>query len=201
MNPHTSPTALQPGFASPVHDAQSVFKAVMRAMSRPGTVVPLATALTPPAPLTPETAALLLALADHETPVWIEGPAASPAAAFLTFHTGLRITADLPAAAFVVTAPGARLPALAGLAQGTPSYPDRSATLLVPVTRFHAQGLHLTGPGIDGTVAFGFEGMPEDFAETLRRNHAAYPCGVDIVFTAPGAVAAVPRSTRIAGRA
>lgn len=193
-----TPTLL-PGFEAPVSDAQRVFKTVMRAMSRPGTIVTLETELKPPAPLTPEMAAILLALADHETPLWMEpcGDAAS-ATAFLTFHTGLRLATALSAAAFVAVAPGAPMPALDALAQGTPEFPDRSATLLVAVSGFQAGGLQLVGPGIDGRIAFGFEGMPADFADTLARNRAGYPCGVDIVLAAPGALAALPRSVCLA---
>ncbi len=72
---------LRPGFAAPVRDAQRVFKAVMRAMSRPGTAVPLVTELMPPQPLTPELAAVLLALGDHETQLWLGPAGASPDAA------------------------------------------------------------------------------------------------------------------------
>jgi len=197
--PHQS---LRPGFAEPVRDAQRVFKAVMRAMSRPGSVVELARDLTPPQPLTPEVASVLLALGDHETQLWL-GPSefSADAATFLTFHTGVRVTGDIAAAAFVLANGATHLPDFATLAQGTPEYPDRSATLLVPVAGFRSEGLQLSGPGIDGAISFGFDGMPAAFADAWARNHDRYPCGIDIIFTAPGAVAALPRSTRIVSEA
>ena len=47
-----------------IFDAQGVFRAVMDALARPGTIQPVATRLAPPAPLTPELAAVALALAE-----------------------------------------------------------------------------------------------------------------------------------------
>ena len=78
------------GFAEPVLDAQRVFRAVMEALARPGTVQALACALTPPAPLTPELAAVALTLVDHETPLWLDGGlrAAPGVAEYRRFHAG-----------------------------------------------------------------------------------------------------------------
>ncbi|TXN62799.1 phosphonate C-P lyase system protein PhnH, partial [Methylobacterium sp. WL6] len=82
--------ALARGFADPVHDAQGTFRTLMDALARPGRIGRLASDLYPPAPLTPELAAVALALTDADTPVWLDAPlAANPAvAAFLRFHTG-----------------------------------------------------------------------------------------------------------------
>ena len=63
---------LRQGFPDPVLDAQEVFRAVMDALARPGSVRPLGSDLDPPAPLTPELAAVALSLADHDAPLWLE---------------------------------------------------------------------------------------------------------------------------------
>lgn len=194
------PRTLLPGFQNPVADAQRVFAAVMRALSRPGRIVELDARLSPPAPLSPEIAAILLALADHETAVWLDATLrAAPAVQdFLTFHTGLRLVPQFAAADYVVASAPALMPPLAELAQGTPEYPDRSATVLLQVAAFRAQGLRIEGPGIADYSIIGFEGMPGAFADELAANRASYPCGVDLLLAAPDTVVGIPRSMRLA---
>ncbi|MBL8584289.1 MAG: phosphonate C-P lyase system protein PhnH, partial [Rhizobiaceae bacterium] len=58
-------SSLEGGFAQPVFDAQAVFRAVMDAMARPGSVHAIGERATPPSPLLPATAAVALALCDH----------------------------------------------------------------------------------------------------------------------------------------
>ena len=67
-----SATLTLPGFAEPVADAQTTFRAVLDAMARPGTIHQVGANLSPPAPLDPATAAVLLTLADNETPLWLD---------------------------------------------------------------------------------------------------------------------------------
>ena len=75
-------TGLLPGFADPVLDAQRVFRGVMEALARPGSLQPLADLPEVPAPLTPELAAIALALADADAPLWLDAPlAGAPAVA------------------------------------------------------------------------------------------------------------------------
>jgi alpha-D-ribose 1-methylphosphonate 5-triphosphate synthase subunit PhnH len=191
----TGPTA---GFIDPVHAAQRVFSALMRAMAEPGRGQPLASDLVPPAPLSPELAAVALALLDYETPVWLDAAlAASPqVVAFLRFHTGAPVVADPGKARFAFFADGQSLPPFQAFAQGEPDNPDRSTTLVVAVARFEAEPLTLAGPGIDGTRGFGAVPLPVDFAARLEANGSAFPLGVDVILCAPGAVAALPRTVR-----
>ena len=99
-------TGLLPGFADPVLDAQRVFRGVMEALARPGSLQPLADLPEVPAPLTPELAAIALALADADAPLWLDAPlAGAPAVAeFLRFHTGAPIVKDPAEAAFALVA-------------------------------------------------------------------------------------------------
>lgn len=189
-------TALAAGFADPVHDAQRAFAALMRALAEPGRAVPLASALLPPAPLTPEMAAAALALLDYETPVYLDAAlsAAPEVAAFLRFHTGAPVTHDPAAARFALLADAAAMPEFGSFAQGEPDYPDRSATLIVAVERIGDGPLRLAGPGIDKVRAFGAAPLPVDFPARLAANRASYPLGVDLILCAPRAVAGLPRS-------
>src|SRR5262249_14489785 len=86
------------GFANPVFDATSVFKVVMDAMARPGTVMPVKPLATPPSLLSATAAAVALTLCDHDTPLWLDSQLAESAAVYswLGFHTGAPL-ADMPA--------------------------------------------------------------------------------------------------------
>ncbi|MEP9353922.1 phosphonate C-P lyase system protein PhnH [Xanthobacter sp. KR7-65] len=200
-SPFAAPLAA--GFADPVHDAQRAFAAVMRAMAEPGLAVPLASDLDPPAPLSREAAAVALALLDYETPVFLDGAlAAAPAvAAFLRFHTGAPVVTDPAAARFVLAADGAAMPDLAALAQGEPDYPDRSATLIVQLAELGEGARVIEGPGIRGRRGFAAAPLPADFSARLAANRAAFPLGVDLILTAPGAdgagsVMGLPRTVK-----
>ena len=93
--------AIDGGFADPVFDAQSVFKAVMDAMARPGTVVPVRPLAAPPAPLSATAAAVALTLTDHDTPLWLDSHLAASAAVYswLGFHSGAPLV-RIPSCAF-----------------------------------------------------------------------------------------------------
>lgn len=192
-------SAVKPAFRDPPRDAQAVFRAVMNAMARPGRILPLPADFTCPAPLIPTAAAILIALADYETPIWLDRAlsGADGVAEFLRFHTGGRIVAAPEAASFALIGDPAAAPPLSSFAQGTPDYPDRSATLIYQVEQVMGGGWTLAGPGIADTANFGAAPLPEDFTRQLRDNHAGFPLGVDVIFAAPSSIAALPRSTRI----
>ena len=104
---------LKPGFADPVFDAQGVFRAVMMALARPGTVHHLGVHLDPPQPLSRAAGALALTLCDNDTPIWLDARlSAAPAVKeFLRFRTGARLLAEPSEATFAIIADPQRLPA------------------------------------------------------------------------------------------
>ena len=195
--------ALAPGFSDPVHQSQRAFRALMSAMAEPGRVFALPAPLDPPAPLTPELAALALTLADFETPLFLDAAlaASAPVRGFLAFHTGAPLTAEPATAHFALLRDAAAMGDLAAFAQGEPDYPDRAATVILAVDEMGAGPLILEGPGIAGRRAFGAAPLPGDFAARLAANHRGFPLGVDLVLVAPGRVAALPRSVRLVGDA
>ena len=184
------------GFLAPVSDSQRVFRTLVAALSEPGRVMRLAPGCVPPALLNPSAAAIILALCDSDTPVWL-APHLAPAAAFVRFQTGAPIVDVLPAAQFVVTDHDHR-PPLAALNQGTPEYPDRAATLILAVPGLEeGSGWTLSGPGIHDRRALLVRGVESRFAEEWRTNRAQFPLGVDVVFAAHDRIAALPRSTQL----
>eukprot|EP01035_Chromulina_nebulosa_P013082 gene13082-17403_t len=59
---------------SPVFQSQSVFKALMDGMARPGTIQPIAAGAEPPPPMGAGSGAIALTLCDHDTPVNLAMP-------------------------------------------------------------------------------------------------------------------------------
>ncbi len=190
----------RPGFADPAADAQSCFRAVLDAMSRPGTIVAAGTGLRPPAPLDPATAAVLLTLVDADTPLWLDpaataAPAASAAADWAAFHCGAPRAGRIGAAAFACAL---AMPVLSSLHPGTDLAPEGSATLILQVPAL-GQGtpFRLSGPGLRAPARLRLDGLPDDFLAQWAANHALYPCGVDLVLCEGDRLCALPRSVRI----
>lgn len=191
--------SLARGFNDPVFDAQAAFKACMWAFSRPGRVEPLATDLTPPAPLSSEAAALALALCDYETPLWLDASlsAVPEVAAFLRFHTGAPIVNEPGTARFAIISDPAALIDFSAFPQGSPDYPDSSVTLILQIDRFETDGLVLEGPGIKGRTHFGASPLPENLAARMTANRTLFPRGIDLLLAGAGGVAGLPRSLSV----
>lgn len=188
------------GFENPVHEAQETFRAAMRALAEPGSLQTVESVLTPPAPLAPAAAALVLALADFETPVWLDPAAlAVPGLAdFLRFQTGAPIVADPSRAAFGVLTDPVAFDGLDQFAQGSLDYPDRSSTLILQVASLAADGPYrLSGPGIEGTRRLGVEPRVPGLVDALSANHDRFPRGVDLILVAGSTIVGLPRSTRV----
>jgi alpha-D-ribose 1-methylphosphonate 5-triphosphate synthase subunit PhnH len=191
---------LPAGFAAKVLSAQSVFRSVMDAMARPGSIQRVASAAGTPAAMMRGTAAIALTLFDHDTPIWLDArmSATPDAAKWLKFHTSAPVITDSSTASFALVGDPENLPALDRFAFGSNEYPDRSTTLILQVESL-ADGpvVELQGPGIDGSAALRASIQPRDLFERLAINATLFPRGIDVVLVHDDSIVAIPRTTRL----
>ena len=190
---------LAPGFADPVHGAQRAFRRLLDAMAHPTRIHDLSGLLAgpPPAPLGAAAAAILLALCDIETPLWLP-PDASPALPYLAFHCGMPTAARPAEARFAFVPEPALLPPLGDFALGSDEYPDRSTTLVLEARSLGGEGgARLSGPGIETRARLMAGGLDAAFWRARRELSALFPRGLDIVITCGARLAALPRSTSV----
>jgi alpha-D-ribose 1-methylphosphonate 5-triphosphate synthase subunit PhnH len=193
--------AIEGGFDDPVLGSQSLFRAIMDALARPGTIQPLGVLPVPPAPLAPELGGAAAVLADHDTSLWLDPGLrhSSTVVDWLGFHTGALVVDDPAAATFALASANQVLPALSDFAQGTDEYPDRSTTLILTIEALEGgPRLTLRGPGIDGETVVTPRGLPQGFVRQWHDNRARFPRGVDVLLVAGGSLIGLPRTTRIA---
>lgn len=188
------------GLSDPVHDGQRIFRAVLDALSRPGKPVPLHSAYSgladlpahAPAPL----AAVLLALADHDTPVWLDPHLALLLSGLLRFHCGAPLASTTGAASFAAFGSGAALPPLQQFAWGSAEYPDRSCTLLIALDSLQGgQPITLRGPGIENSTVIAPQGLPATFWTQRSSMHQEFPLGIDCLLLDATCVMGLPRTT------
>ena len=183
-----------PGFADPVLGAQSTFRAVLEAMSRPGTVLQAGGDLTPPAPLCQSAAAVLLTMIDADTALHL-APEMESAREWTVFHTTPRLVAALAEADFALAA---TMPKLEHLRAGSDDGPEEGATLILQVSGFgRGMRLDVAGPGLATPKLIEIDGLPADFARQWDDNHRRFPRGVDLILCAGDRLMALPRSLRI----
>jgi len=188
-------TAALPGFADAVHDAQGTFRRVLDAMAHPGRIVTVPGPLAAPAGVDPATASLLLTLCDGETPVWLDAAAAS-IADWLAFRTSAPATTTTASAAFAVVLQPQAMPALDAFDWGTDEVPEASTTLIIQVASLADDtGWTLRGPGIAAQARLAVAGLSQNWFTDRRAMQAAFPRGVDVLFTCGQRVAALPRTT------
>lgn len=184
--------ALTGGFTEAPVQAAHGFRALLTALSRPGTLVTVAGAL-PPAPLSVAAGVVALVLLDPTTPFHLAGAHDCAAVRdWITFHTGAPLV-SAEAAMFALGTWEALQP-VTRFAIGTSEYPDRAATLIVELPVLAPEGALLRGPGIDGTTRLS---LPETAA--FRANRALFPLGFDAFLTCGNRLAGLPRSTIVEG--
>lgn len=179
---------MTPGFAD-VLEAQSCFRAVLRALSRPGEIETVASGLIPPPPLSVASAAILLTLADAATPVCLQSEAARD---WLVFHTGAPM-AEAGDASFVLAQTP---PPLSRLRNGGDDAPEDGATLILDAETFAGQKCRLTGPGIEVATILELPLAKEFLAEWREQNRIA-PRGVDVFICCENRVIGLPRGVTI----
>jgi alpha-D-ribose 1-methylphosphonate 5-triphosphate synthase subunit PhnH len=190
--------AIEGGFGDSVLGAQSVFRALMDALSRPGVPQTLGKLVVPPAPLSADLGAVALTMCDHDATLWLDPVLAiSPAvSAWLQFHAGVPLVTDPAAAQFALVSDPALLPPLASFAQGTDEYPDRSTTIVVAGSGELRQ-YRLVGPGIKDHLVTELALPGGDFLAQWAENRARFPRGIDLLLVGDGRVTGLPRTTRI----
>lgn len=191
-----TPQTLAPGLADDVHDSQRAFRAVLDALARPGQVRRIGPALSGVA-LGGAMSRLLLGLCDEETPVWW-GSEAQQLQQWLHFHTGADLTQQPEQATFAVFTQAPQALALSSFAMGSITSPELSTTLMMELPSFEGGPvLEWRGPGIQTHHRVSLMGLTDDFWAQWQANHAAFPQGIDIVFTSGEHALGLPRTTRV----
>lgn len=188
-----SVTSLEGGFSDAPLESARAFRKIMNVMARPGLIENLAIA-TPPQPLSPAMGTLLLTLCDGQTSIFLTGEYDIPAVReWITFHCNAPF-ADAATCMFAVGDWNSLLP-LDQYPIGISEYPDRSATLIVELDELTSQGQELSGPGIKTVKQLS---LPS--SDGFQRNALFYPLGLDFYFTCGEKIAALPRTTKVAGK-
>jgi len=191
-------STLTPGFADPVHDTQAVFRTLLDALSRPGTVGVVENVLPEVRATRAERAAFaaLLALCDYATPVWLAQPDTALASA-LRFHTGAPLVDEPAEAAFAYIHDASTMPALERFALGAAESPEQSVTLLIRVDALMGgTPVVLSGPGIQHTETIAPVGLPEHFWRERAALAPLFPCGVDCYLVRGAELIGLPRTTQ-----
>jgi alpha-D-ribose 1-methylphosphonate 5-triphosphate synthase subunit PhnH len=190
--------AIEAGFIDPVDDANAVFRQVLDALAHPGRIVRIVQPTrVPRGSLGRAAIGVALALADFETPVWLD-EAAAPAGSHLRFHCNCPIVSKPDQASFLFVAEAALVPDLEMLPLGSDAYPDQGATLVIEVAALAAEGaLTLEGPGIDGGSRLGVTGLRPEFWDTRAALAPLFPRGIDLLLTRGDLLVAIPRTTLV----
>jgi len=187
------------GFEDKVLDATTCFGTVLEAMSRPARVRSLPVIPETPEGLRAGTVAILLTLADMDTPVWLAPECDTPQArAHLRFHAGCPIIETPSKAVFAVLSLASDLSAIDALPHGTVEYPNRSATVIIECDALVADnGPSFSGPGIESQHRFDVAQAPQSLWQRIASNGDFFPRGLDWIFTSQTHLAALARTTKV----
>lgn len=186
------------GLVDPVFGSQAIFRKILAAMSRPGSIHTLPPDLNgSPDGLSPAAAAILLTMCDYETP-FFSSDDTNVTSDWLRFYTGAIRTSHPADAKFALIRSDVENPKLQDFNLGDDRYPDLSTTLVIECP--HMTGgspVALSGPGIQGKLDIAPSGLRQGFWTEVQNNSLRYPLGVDLIFTNGLDLMALPRSIRI----
>jgi alpha-D-ribose 1-methylphosphonate 5-triphosphate synthase subunit PhnH len=191
---------LAPGFQDPVFESLLVFRALLAASSSPGTIQRLSLSLTPPPRFDIATAAVCLALLDHDTRLWLDDRFPQAVRDWLCFHCRVSLVTDIGEADFAVLTPSPPMICPRDCRTGTEERPDCSTSLILQ-TEYLATGtgLRLTGPGIRDSHRLEVPEIPTKFWVSRNDPALAFPRGIDIFLTHRSLLTVLPRTTKVEG--
>jgi alpha-D-ribose 1-methylphosphonate 5-triphosphate synthase subunit PhnH len=173
----------------------TAFRAVLQAMSRPGSVQQLPPPLDGELPV--ET--LLGCLVDNEVSMASIGNGSDAVLDRVVSMAGCR-RASLGDADMVLIVGGSSQGALEVLRRGTGEYPEQGATVIYLLDKVVATGgsVQLRGPGIRERATPRLIGLARGELALLGTINRDFPLGIDAIFIdRSGRVTCIPRSTRI----
>jgi alpha-D-ribose 1-methylphosphonate 5-triphosphate synthase subunit PhnH len=176
---------------------QRAFRALLDAMSRPGTTHALPAA-RPADGVWGSALVIMQCLLDHEVTFAVEADDRSVHEQILR-RTGAR-SAALAAADYVLSDAAHAVDVIEMVSEGYFEEPERSATVVVLVDAVGSGSLRavLSGPGIQTVQPLEIDGLDAAALRALVERNAVYPTGIDTILVDPqGRVACLPRSTRI----
>lgn len=174
----------------------AVFRSVLMAMSRPGTIQRLPAGSESPLQI------LLSSLLDQEVSLAGINQRAADLAADMAKTVGCSISTPRQAD-FLLAVGGCAPTDLVALKKGTAEYPENGATVVFWVDGIAPEGgtICLEGPGIKEALSPQFVGIGPDVFQQLAEINQDFPLGIDvIVVDQQGQLACIPRSTRIGVR-
>jgi alpha-D-ribose 1-methylphosphonate 5-triphosphate synthase subunit PhnH len=179
------------------HRDQSVFRALINCMSRPGTIgsLPLNTLQSSP---NPAVTAIVRCLVDHEVSFSVVNGDRVFSEQLLRF-TGSR-QAEPDSADFIIEMDPTSIDAVNSAKIGTDEFPNESATVIVSVDSLASGPLtiHLTGPGVKSRRSLPVRGVTSAVVRAISDRNQDFPLGIDVVLVdADGRIACIPRTSAI----
>jgi len=173
----------------PVHGTRETFRALLDAMSRPGTVEAVSE---------PADHAVVATLVDHEVTLATEDDTLRGALS----EQG-RLDDGEPTTADIVHARDHTTFDVRDCGRGSLVEPSDGATVVYRVEELADSAeealttVSLSGPGVDGETTLSVALPPSELA-AIAEAQSSYPRGVDVIFATEDSVASIPRSVSIA---